>query len=484
MRLKILFILFLGFSIFAYIGCDRTTQPANPNQPPNTTMANIPVEYDTLYALVTLHWDGEDNDGYVTGYQYRYITYREFFNDTTYQDWVDTNVTSITLPFFSDDSISNHQWFQVRAVDNNGEHDPTPAEKELFTEKTEFPSTYILYPRNGNYYFASENPTDWWEGVQLDFYGTDLDGDIIEYGYKVDNGDTLWTTDTTVVIPPSMFEEPLTGPHTITVAARDNTFLVDPKGKSVTIELIFPTFEKPILIIDATSETNGSFPASIPQPTDEEVDQFYERIFPGSESWDLKEKGWPPPEVLGNYKMAVWHSDHIPFTKPHTIANYTDEIKDYMNIGGTMFISGWRILKSFAWDDPFPVQFPEGHFVNDYLHIVSVDETPIMGDCIGMLGIGENYSDIKIDSVKLAGFPYNGKLSYVNLIRTAAGFTDGIYSYNNDPQSSYYQYRGIRTGLRYYGTAFDAIILGFPMYFVEEESAKVMVQEILDQLEF
>ena len=46
------------------------TGEENANTPPNTTMANIPVENDTLFALIELYWDGEDNDGFVVKYQY------------------------------------------------------------------------------------------------------------------------------------------------------------------------------------------------------------------------------------------------------------------------------------------------------------------------------------------------------------------------------------------------------------------------------
>ncbi|MGQ9854283.1 MAG: hypothetical protein ACUVTG_12900, partial [Candidatus Oleimicrobiaceae bacterium] len=55
-------------------GCARKTSPARPNIPPNTTLANIPVDGDTLFALATLHGDGEDEDGDSVGSEYRYVT--------------------------------------------------------------------------------------------------------------------------------------------------------------------------------------------------------------------------------------------------------------------------------------------------------------------------------------------------------------------------------------------------------------------------
>jgi hypothetical protein len=63
-----------------------------------------------------------------------------------------------------------------------------------------------------------------------------------------------------------------------------------------------------------------------------------------------------------------------------------------------------------------------------------------------------------------------------------AGFTDILYSYVNADNSPNVSYRGRAIALRYYGTVYDAVVLGFPMYFVDREDAKVMAREILQSL--
>ncbi|MCX6150906.1 MAG: hypothetical protein NTX22_10305 [Ignavibacteriales bacterium] len=475
------FIIFIFIIGFVLNSCERPTEPARPNLPPNTTMANIPKEGDTLFALVDLFWDGEDYDGFVNQYQYRYLTIGVTRNDTTAPEWQTTKETSLTVAFKSDD-ILNYQIFQVRAVDNWGAVDPTPTEKRFYTARAVPPTTSILYPRNNQNYFVVTQPTDWWEGIRLDFVGHDQDGKIVEYAWSVDDGSLTWTPDTTVIITPDKFKVPLSGEHTIKVITKDNTNLVDEVGAVVKINLVNPSFDKKVLVIDATTENN--FPASIKKPTDAQVDDFYSQVFPGSDQWDLIEKKeMPPPELLGQYKVVVWHSDDMPFTKPHVIKNYTEELEDYLNVGGKLIIGGWRILKSFAWDANFPVVFEQGTFVNEYLHIVSVDETPLIpGDMNNCKGVGNLYSTIKVDSVKLAGFPYNGKLSNVNIIELPAGFTDGIYTYQNANNSTLYRYRGKIVGLRYYGTVFDAVIFGFPLYVIQLEDAKQMAKEVLTQM--
>jgi hypothetical protein len=444
-------------------------------------MANIPLESDTLFALVTLHWDGEDNDGYIDGYEYRYITHRVFMGDSIVQEWKFTKETSLTIPFLSDDEL-NRQVFQVRAIDNNGQADPEPAQKEFYTVKTIFPESQIIYPIANETYFVVDQTTDWWEGVRLDYKASDRDGEVVEYAWSVDGGDWHWTEDTTVIVTPDMFKAPLTGEHTLKVISRDNTNLVDPVGHEIKIELVRPTLEKKILIIDATTESN--FPGGLTnKANDAQVDSFYAEIYPGSDQWDYAaKKGMPPVEVLGQYKLIVWHSDDLPFTQPHAIASHTQQIKDYLNVGGNIIIGGWRILKSFAWTDNFPKTFEPESFVNEYLHIVSVDETSLIGDLTGGAGLEGVYSNFSLDSVKLAGFPYSGMLGNVNLIMLPAGFTDGIYFYQNKDDSPNYQYRGRTVGLRYYGTSFQATVLGFPLFFVKKDDAKRMAAEILAQM--
>ncbi|MBU1875382.1 hypothetical protein KJ688_16895, partial [bacterium] len=150
-------VIFIVAVLYLWSACNREVSAPNDNIPPNTTLANIPVgdgdtmfveveigidtvilQADTLFALVTLHWDGEDEDGFIAGYQYRYITQHVITGDEFETEWKDTAATSVTIAFESSDRL-NYQTFQVRAVDNSGDVDPSPAEKKFYTTKTIFP---------------------------------------------------------------------------------------------------------------------------------------------------------------------------------------------------------------------------------------------------------------------------------------------------------------------------------------------------------
>jgi len=491
---KILVVL-LGAGLLL-LGCE--TNPERPNIPPETTIANIPPDSSTVFALVTLHWDGGDDDGYIAEYEYRYTTY--FLNpaDSTVTgvdstEWDNTKLTSLTLPFNSADSV-NYQVFEVRSVDDRGDVDPTPAEKHFFTRSTVPPQATIEIPENNQQFFVIDEVTDWWQGVPLTYTGEDVDGEIEEFGWIVDQGDTTWTQDTTLYIPPDKFSGQLAGMHTIEVIAVDNTNIISSVAAEVSVELVRPTFlntQNEILIID---ETNDS---QLPQDVkgnksnaevDSVVDAFYRNMFGQSvDEWDYDANGGAPSrDILGQYNLVIWHGDDRPTTGQHDLPNHTALFRDYMNVGGDFVMSGWRILRAFS--DDFPAVFEEGSFVRDYLHIVNASETasfdPTTGqaDFTGAIGVGDQFSDVRVDSNKvITSFPFYGKLGQINLMLRQgedAGFAKYIYSYDgNTPE-----YRRQPCGLRYYGTSFNAIVLGFPMFFIMEDDAIVMGEEILSSL--
>jgi hypothetical protein len=479
---KISCLLMITAAASIWSSCRQNILPPNPNEPPTTTMANIPVDGDTLFALVKLQWDGGDNDGYIAGFEYKYTTYYVNKGDSVVQDWKFTESSELTIAFNSND-ILNKQRFQVRAKDDKGAVDPSPATKVFYTTQTFAPVAKILSPPDQQERFAIDHTTDWWQGVFLRFTGSDADGEIVEYGWSVDDNEWTWTQDTALYITPEHFKTPLTGQHTIRVTARDNTNITSLEGDAITLNLVEPTFDKDILIIDETLEKE--FPPTA-RTTDAEVDSFYARIFGTDESWDyeyhdLRGQPLPPLSTIGHYKLLVWHADNRPGQNPHAFEKHREFFKDYLNVGGNLILSGWRILRSFAWDRNFPTKFDDTTFVNKYLHIVEADETPYYpGDFTGATGTF-GFSHIKVDSAKLATFPYKGMLSQINVITRQAGFTEVLYRYRA-PLNSQLHYVGQPCGLRYIGTSFNAIILGFPMYFIKEEDAKKMVDEILTKL--
>jgi hypothetical protein len=485
----------LAAGVLFLSACERETDPETPNQPPNTSVANVPNDSSLQRAVLTFYWDGEDSDGFVQYYQYRVVSYLEPMGIVDTTEWKDTISTTVTIPVRSDDE-ENFQVFQVRAVDDKGAVDPTPAEKPLFTYTTSFPSTQILYPGQGEKMLIAETITDWWPGIPLSFDGVDTDGDILQYGWAVDGGDTTWTTDTAVVIDPSLFDEPLDGQHTILVTCMDDTYLMDTVGKKITVDLVFPSFEKKAIILDATDESKWNTAYSV-VPTDDEVDGFYQLMFPEADQYDLKENLNHFPEIatLGQYQCLIWHSDHYPSSDPQRspIHNYVNQLRNYMNVGGYFILGGHLILKSFNWSDAGPWEFSDSSFVAEYLHIFAADETSSLWlDFRRGIPNPTNeelpYTEFYIDEAKVKGTYVRPPgvstygLNSVQLITAPGGFTEQIFQYDNDPASNQFGPRMRTVALRYYGTEFQSIILGFPMWFVDTTDAIELGDEMFRHL--
>jgi len=468
--------LILSLILIQHFGCKRSTSPPNPNMPPNTTLSNLPVPNDTLFPLVQITWDGGDDDGYIVGCEYRYFTEHLYKGDTAFFDWVRTEKQIIDIIFESSD-VLNRQHLFVRAIDNDGAVDPTPAELVIYTPQTVLPVSTILFPQDGNEFFYLENTTDWWEGVQLIYSAYDEDGEVVEYGWSIDNHDWTWTQDTALFITPDMFEPPLEGLHTIRVTAKDNTNLFDPQGEEITIRLVKPQWTNNVLLIDETDEQ--AFPVTV-KDSDAKVDSVFNAIFQPDTSWDVLNDGMPPKSVLGRYKLIVWMADNPTSLGPHLLPQYADILKDYLNVGGNLIVSGWGVIKSFAYDENFPKTFTEGSFMRDYLHINIADESPFFpGDFTGAVGVN-GFSNVTVDGERIWSFPYVKKLSSVTVVKELGGFTEPIFIYTGENPN----YVGETCGIRYFGTDFNVIVLGFPIYFLKDADRQQLAQELLQGIQY
>ena len=517
------FILFFLFEITCKDFPPGDTKEENPNEAPNTTLANIPTNGATLYALVNLNWDGEDYDGYIDHYQHRYtteylvesagegdyyftatdtsgqtITTWWTIDSTMVQPWLTTSSTALTVAFNSLSNL-NHQLFEVRAVDNSGNIDPSPASIEFFTNQTLFPETEITYPKDNAEFLAKPEVDDWYRGIPLRYKANDPDGNITEYAWRVDGGPWNWTTDTSVMITPDLWAEPLEEEHIITVISRDDTYLIDPVGDSVEIEIYVPTFEKDILILDGTVE-NESLPFFDGAITDEMTDSAYYEIFGGNrgdllvDDRDFGRRRYPNFKTIRKYKMLVWIKDHFA-TVPY-FAEESENMRAYLHAGGKIVMVGNNIMQSFMDDsyylmapcDPcitYPCKFGKGGwnwFMNEILHVNFGFVASLLGNYNHAEGIN-NYSGIEIhpDTAKVKNiWPYYNKLSNIDVILEPGGFTMPIFKLHSDDH--YVDQEAC--GVRYFGSGFDVIYLGFPIWHMNGNDAKALGEKILEDMGF
>ncbi|MCA9759886.1 MAG: hypothetical protein KDA27_29080, partial [Candidatus Eisenbacteria bacterium] len=107
-------------------GCrEQTELPIDRNAPPETVLTGAPGDSQTAFYTVHLFWSGFDEDGEVVGYEWA-VT--ESLPDPDTIEYRYTTRTDSVFRFSvpQNSEVLGHR-FYVRAIDNEGKQDPTPA---------------------------------------------------------------------------------------------------------------------------------------------------------------------------------------------------------------------------------------------------------------------------------------------------------------------------------------------------------------------
>jgi len=146
-------------------GCSTPTEPRRPEpQDPETELTYAPVEGDTTLYRVHLYWNGYDKDGEIT--EFRFALDGDTAN--AFSKWTPTTAKDTTMIFRVDPirEVGGHV-FWIRAVDNEGRYDRTPA-KRFFSSKTVPPVSRITRGPNAPGTQIGPNFTFEWEGIDPD----------------------------------------------------------------------------------------------------------------------------------------------------------------------------------------------------------------------------------------------------------------------------------------------------------------------------
>ncbi len=155
-------------------GCrEQSTAPIDRNAAPETVLVEVPGDSTTAFYRIDLHWYGSDSDGRVVGYDWA-------ITDSLPPDpipWKFTTRTDSTFIFSVEETrqVLGHR-FYVRAVDNEGKVDPTPAWAFFGARDNCIPVASFL---------SSHRPT----------------GPLAPYALSPDQTDTLWLTSTNQTTP-------------------------------------------------------------------------------------------------------------------------------------------------------------------------------------------------------------------------------------------------------------------------------------------
>ncbi len=151
------------------------------NAPPDTfTIIDTIIRFgeDRLESEVQLNWWGDDGDGFITGYEF---TFEAVINEATI--WVYTDLQDsifILAPAAGEDS--SDFIFHIRAIDNQGLRDPSPA--MLFVPVKNSPPEIVIIP-------GLNNPVRTFPVLRFYWEGSDPDGEANLLHYELFFNDTL-----------------------------------------------------------------------------------------------------------------------------------------------------------------------------------------------------------------------------------------------------------------------------------------------------
>lgn len=456
---------FIMTILFLLGRCDKITEPNDPgkitpNIMPETTICNVPLENtaeNPYFYNLTMNWDGGDEDGYIVGYKYK-------IDD---EDWIFTQDVFLEYDFGSPDSVNFHT-FQVKAVDDAGGEDPTPAIKQFYTKQTYLPETEIISaPAESKSYIILKDTTSLWKGIEFSLSGTDEDGKVVAYQYCIDDS-TNWTQTQKSTI--YIFGDLSDGEHLFLARAVDNAKGIDPTPVRSKFSVINPILENKILIVDETRNGTGSAAS----PNDEMVDEFYRHILAdfGFDEYDMTEAGSIDAKTFARYEIVVWHDDD---RSENILKEYIEDMKDYLKIGGKLILSGWRTLENVDNILSEEYYYSTTDFGYEFLKMEAFKYNKSK-DFIGAIGVN-GYPDMATDPNKMLA-SYEGKLNYCSVLipfdesNTILTFDSSL----DDPE-----YEGLSCGLHYISDAYKVVATGFPLYVMQENAAKAFIHKAIGE---
>jgi hypothetical protein len=127
---RLIVLLIIGAVLCLAAGCAEKGDLVLPNLPPETYVSIADsVRHPTVY-IQTLHWWGEDPDGEIAGFEYRWVIDEGEPGSPEDAQWVFTEEYTKEFHLPVSKGISTHTIY-VRAIDDDGAIDPSPSSMTL-----------------------------------------------------------------------------------------------------------------------------------------------------------------------------------------------------------------------------------------------------------------------------------------------------------------------------------------------------------------
>ncbi|HYQ85803.1 MAG TPA: fibronectin type III domain-containing protein [Bacteroidota bacterium] len=246
------------------------------------------------------------------------------------------------------------------------------------------------------------------------------------------------------------------------IEAVDTTAAVS--GFTPTVLIHTVKMDQGILVVNATYDVN-SFPSDTARMFFASLLQGYRYTIP------LPPQSPPTADPLyfGNYSTVLWFYEEPYYFLPAYMRQYPSGLKAYLLGGGRLLLSGRKINV-----DLFSYWYP---FLKDVFGIDLLLQISPAATFYGAMG-SSGFPNLGVDAAKLAGS--NGRLNNIERFPTASPGRV-LYAYRSDPFDSIAD--GEPVGLRSLDTAFHTYYLSFPLYYLDQVSAKALLTKVLSDFD-
>lgn len=433
-NLRQILIFAVAAAIVALAGCGTAKKVLVGNLAPETVITVSSVSADTLRPvnhLIRLHWFGSDPDGQVVAYELRMRSGGGVATPWTKLDCAAGDCTDSLFTIYSPTQYVVRDTLDVRAIDNQGQRDETPAVQAFsFINRTPTCS-FTAGPAPNESTYAS---------ATISWNVDDPQGNLSKLSFRVymDGSATYdsvytGTSTATYTIPSDRFVQGgqwRSGPRTFFVQAVDDggqvgppagrTWYVRSPGQLATGPVVnMPVTQKGrVLLVDnsfRTAQNNGQVDTlfsntllrNLPAGTYSILRLEYNNVFRTPR--DLA-------QTFRQFDSVIWYRGFDTFVATVLTANQ-DSIAAYLDHGGRFFLEGLNMFEGPGIPATTPPQMLRESFVARYLDCYQQWKfyNPFIGDSSVVWGT-RKFDDVApttlrsssmADSIRFNGFPSN-----------------------------------------------------------------------------
>jgi hypothetical protein len=302
------------------------------------------------------------------------------------------------------------------------------------------------------------------------YYNIIEDGRVAQWSYRVDDEEwSPWSADTLAFLY-GLAE----GEHIFSLRCRDDAGAVSDSVVSRRLNVLIPTLDQTVLIVDDTDRAVGNarddgsfymdslFAAYSPDSIETPDEEGQERIL--------------LHEELQRVRLLLWHKGDL-FERRSLEINERI-LTEFIQVGGKLWLEGFELAGAFGYESVPDTS--EENILRDWL---GIEEFETVGDegASRLTGVDPFVDPFQAAAVEsfpaFAGLGYT--LSFIQELQPATG-AEAVYGM----QSLVAEHEGLPCAMRWpIGGPTRVLYFGFPLLYMRMEDARELVDGVLESFE-